>query len=188
MKEMEIVKGSYQGIHDHMIPMMLKTVEPRLRHRVMDGINPIIWMAWHIMRTEDMFFNTVMFNRQQVFQSGNWRKKLKIDTNHVGTGMTTQEADRLSLKVDLEELVKYNHEMKKAVIRLLDNPPIPIDNPLDSEKELDERLKMSDSFPEGVRQNRAKAYAPNPVSSGVIGLISHAYMHIGQYFVVTKPL
>ena len=188
MVHLTVIKNSYIGLHDHMIPMMLNTKGPRLRNRTIERINPIVWMAWHILRCEDMYFNTIMFDLPQVYHRDNWKEKLKIKTNQVGTGMTVEEVNVISRKIDLGALFGYNQEMKSTILALLDQPPIPIDSPLDNEPLLYQRLKDTDSFPEEMCRNRAKAYAPFDVSSGLVGIISHAYMHIGQYNAITKSI
>ena len=188
MHQFDYIKQGYLGIHDHMIPSMMRTKEPHLRERIVNEINPIIWMVWHILRTEDMYMNTVMFDRVQVYHRENWQEKLEINTSHVGTGMTREQVDELCFQVNSDQLFAYNQTMKKEVLELTENPPIPFDSPLANAEIMKRRLQNSDSFPDSVLENRALAYSPFEVSSGLIGLISHAYMHIGQYFAVTKPL
>lgn len=188
MDQLNIIKNGYKGFHDNLIPMMLQTKDPMLRERVTPTINPIIWMAWHILRTEDMFLNTVIFDEKQVFHQESWKTLLNINTNYIGTGITTDEADQISIDLDLDQLHNYNQAVRKNSLKLIDSyPSLGIDQIAD-ENELDKRLKAVDSFPEGVRQNRAKAYAPTPISAGILGVLNHGYMHVGQYFSVTKPL
>ena len=187
-KDLEIIRSGYEGLHDHIIPSMLKSGEDQLRHRLIPTINPIGWMCWHMLRTEDMFLSNVIFGEDQIFHLGNWQNKLGINTANVGTGMTVAEADELAKQLDLEALKDYNIAVKEHSLKLLNKTADLESDKLDDADIITERLIKADAFPEGVLQERAKAYAPTPVSTCILGLISHAYMHFGQYLVLTKPL
>lgn len=188
MDQLTIIKNGYVGFHDNLIPLMLQTEDPMLRQRVTPAINPIIWMAWHILRTEDMFLNTVIFDKKQVFEQADWKARLNIKTNYIGTGITPEEADLISISLDLDQLHNYNQAVRENSLKLIDSyPSLEIDQIAD-ESELNRRLMVVDAFPEGVRQSRAKAYAPTPISAGILGILNHGYMHLGQYFSITKPL
>ena len=175
-------------MHDHMIPAMLKTGEDRLRRRIIPSINPIIWMSWHVLRVEDMFLSNVVFRQEQIFHLGNWQSKLGISTANVGTGMSTNEADELAKEVKLEALKKYNLAVKGNSLDLLSKIDILDSNKLDDAEIIEARLRKGGVFPESVLQERARAYAPTPVSTCILGVISHTYMHFGQYLALTKPL
>ncbi len=187
-KDLEIIRSGYEGLHDHIIPSMLKRSEDQLRSRLIPTINPIIWMCWHMLRTEDMFLSNVIFREDQVFHLGNWQGKLGIDTANVGTGMTVAEADELAKQVNIEALKDYNIAVKEHSLELLNKTADLESDRLDDADLITGRLKKAQAFPDGVLQERAGAYSPTPVSTCILGLISHAYMHFGQYLVLTKPL
>ena len=170
------------------VPWMLKMDHAKIRKRLVPTMNPVAWMIWHVLRVEDMFLSTVVFNEKQKFHSDNWREQLNINTSHVGTGMTTQEADQLSLDVDLDALAAYNQAVRLHSLQLLEHVDKFQGNELDSAEIIEGRLKESMAFPDPVAEERARAYAPSPVSTCLLGVINHTYMHFGQYLAITKPL
>lgn len=186
--DLEILKSGYEGIHNHIIPLMLRTEEVKLRNRINKTINPIIWMSWHMLRTEDMFLSNVVFKLDQIFHVENWQNKLGITTANVGTGMGVEEADRLSAEVLLDPLLKYNQSVKQHSLNLLKQVNSLGSDELDPAQMIESRLRKAEAFPEGVLQERAGAYAPTPISTCLLGLINHSYMHFGQYLAIMKPL
>ncbi len=188
MDHLQAIKNNYYAIHDHFIPLMLSTEEPLLRDRVVKEINPIIWIAWHILRTEDMYLSTVVFAERQEFHREDWMTKLNINTSNTGTGMSVEEADALSQQVNKDVLLEYNQRVKDRSIQFVNRSVDLSDKEFSEEKDINRRLREADSFPEKVRQERAKAYSQFPLSTGVTGILMHGFMHIGQYQVITKPL
>ena len=188
MDYLQAIRNNYYAIHDHFLPQMLSTEEYQLRQRVIAEINPIIWICWHILRSEDMYLNTVMFGDRQVFDEDMWMEKLNITTPVTGTGMSREEADHLSKRVSKAALLDYNQAVKLRSLEQVSRSVELGDDVFDSEQNIDKRLKTANAFPEGVRQERAKAYAQYPLSGGITGITMHGFMHIGQYLAITKPL
>ena len=145
-------------------------------------------MVWHILRVEDMFLSNVVFRRDQEFHRASWQAKLGITTPHVGTGMSKKEADELSKAVIIPSLIEYNQAVREhtnQLLTLIEKWPT---DQLDKAEEIEVRLKTANAFPKGVLSERARAYAPTPVSDCLLGVINHGYMHFGQFLALTKPL
>ncbi|TCZ79347.1 DinB family protein [Paenibacillus albiflavus] len=76
-----------------------------------DTKNSIVWHLWHITRIEDMTMNVLVHNNQQVFYSGEWNKKLRVDYSHSGNEMTEDEITDLSTNIDIPSLMEYRIEV-----------------------------------------------------------------------------
>lgn len=76
-----------------------------------DTKNSIVWHLWHVTRIEDMTMNVLVHNDQQVFYSGDWNKKLKVDYSHSGNEMTEDEIADLSINIDIPTLLSYRKEV-----------------------------------------------------------------------------
>jgi len=185
--ELAILKSGYEAVHERIIPFMFKMEEQKIRKRIIPLINPVTWMIWHVLRVEDMFLSDVVFRKEQVYHKDKWKDQLNIETAQVGTGMTKEHADQLSLQIDLIQLKEYNGAVKEHTMELLELLPGWPSDKLDDAHEIEKRLLAVDAFPVPVARERAVAYAPTPVSSCILGVISHTYMHFGQYLAVTKP-
>lgn len=185
---LKLLSTSYELIHDRIIPFMLKMEENELRKRIIASVNPVGWMVWHVLRVEDMFLSTVVFSCTQLFHKDNWQEKLNIHTAQVGTGMSKSEADSLAASINLVELAAYNEAVREHSLRLLKSVPDLKNDQLDPASAIEERLKEAMAFPDAVAEERALAYEPTPVSTCLLGVIHHTYMHFGQYLALTKPL
>ncbi len=147
-----------------------------------------MWIAWHILRTEDMYLSTVVYDETQAFHEGRWMDKLNISTANTGTGMSATEADEIARSIDRDQLLEYNQIIKERSLVYVDRSVELPDDVFAKEEDLDRCLQEAEVFPDGVRQERANAYAKFPLSVGITGIVMHGFMHVGQYLSVTKPL
>ena len=70
------------------------------------GLNSIIWLLWHMARTEDAAVNLVVAGRPQVLDD-DWVRRLAPGRGDIGTGMTSDEVTEFSARVDCAAVVAY---------------------------------------------------------------------------------
>ncbi|MBI3975096.1 MAG: DinB family protein [Armatimonadetes bacterium] len=80
--------------------------ETQLRMRP-NGLNSIVWLLWHIARTEDAAANSVIAKRAQVLEEAGWAARLNVSRRDIGTGMTPAEVAALSDTIDIPSLRAY---------------------------------------------------------------------------------
>ena len=86
------------------------------------GLNSIAWLIWHIARCEDVVVNVLLADRPQVFDDGDWARRINAFRRDIGTGMTNEEVSELSAGVDIPSLRVYRVVVGKrtqAAIRSL---------------------------------------------------------------------
>jgi len=76
-----------------------------------DTRNSIVWHVWHITRIEDMTMNVLVNDTDQVLYAGDWPKQLQVDFVHSGNGMTDEEVEELSSRIDTDALLLYRWEV-----------------------------------------------------------------------------
>ena len=81
--------------------------DDELRRRPHPALNSITWLLWHIARTEDMSVNRFVGDRSQVLDDEEWMPRLGIYRRDIGLGMTYDEVDDLSKRVNLGALRSY---------------------------------------------------------------------------------
>jgi DinB superfamily len=81
--------------------------EDELRRRPHPALNSIAWLFWHIARTEDLSVNRFVGDRSQVLDDEEWMPRLGIYRRDIGLGMTYDEVDDLSRRVNLDALRSY---------------------------------------------------------------------------------
>jgi len=80
--------------------------DDQMRVRPREDLNSLAWLLWHIARAEDIFLNTIIAGRVQVFEDG-WAKRLGITRRDFGIGMTKDEVTALSAQIDIGNLRQY---------------------------------------------------------------------------------
>jgi hypothetical protein len=95
--------------------------EADLRARPAPGVNSILWLLWHMARTEDASVNLVVAHRQQVLDD-DWVRRLGVPWRHIGTGMTDDEVSELTRRADVEAVRAYRDAVvhcTREVVRTL---------------------------------------------------------------------
>lgn len=87
--------------------MLADLTEEQVRTAPCEGVNTLAWLVWHIARVEDVGVNRLVLDDQQVFDSGEWARRLNVPRQDFGTGMTQAEVRSLSACVDLVQLAAY---------------------------------------------------------------------------------
>jgi DinB superfamily len=80
--------------------------EAELRLRPAPGVNSIVWLLWHMARTEDASVNLVVADGRQVLDD-DWVRRLDVPWRHIGTGMTDDEVSELTRRADVGAVRAY---------------------------------------------------------------------------------
>jgi hypothetical protein len=80
--------------------------EADLRARPGAGLNSILWLLWHMARTEDASVNLVVADGRQVLDD-DWIGRLGVPWRHIGTGMSEDEAAELTRRADAAAVRAY---------------------------------------------------------------------------------
>ena len=70
------------------------------------GLNPVVWLLWHVARAEDIGVNRFGVDGREVLDEG-WGSRIGLARRDLGTGMTSGEVDELGRVVDIAELRGY---------------------------------------------------------------------------------
>jgi DinB family protein len=101
-----------------------------LRARPAKSVNSILWLLWHMARTEDASVNLVVADGRQVLDD-DWVRRLGADCRHIGTGMTDDEVSELTRRADVAAVRAYRDAVGRRtrdVVRSL--PPAAWDEPV----------------------------------------------------------
>ena len=77
-----------------------------VRGRPGPGVNSIVWLLWHMARTEDASVNLVVANGRQVLDD-DWVRRLGVPWRHIGTGMSDDEVAELTRRADVAAVRAY---------------------------------------------------------------------------------
>jgi hypothetical protein len=180
MDSVELLKRMHRGVR-FAFENTIKTVftPEQMKERVDDKGNSIVWLAWHLARTEDVVTNTILQGTPQLLTQDNWQARLGIHVTHIGTGLGDEGAAEITKQINVEAADDYWQAVAKASYEWLKA----ID-PKDLEEvpNLPERLAavppvLASATNQGVTQFWNGLDAGRLFSAIVIG---HGYIHIGQ--------
>jgi hypothetical protein len=97
----------HASAHEGSTELLFNDTDEHIRSRPHPSVNSIVWLFWHIARTEDLAINRFVGDRNQVLDDEEWMPRLGIYRRDIGTGMTYAEVDDLSEQVNLEALRAY---------------------------------------------------------------------------------
>lgn len=100
------VHASEGGEPSYFDRVMGGLTEADMRARPAKGVNSIVWLLWHMARTEDASVNLVVANGRQVLDDA-WVRRLGVDWRHIGTGMTDGEVSELTRRADVATVHAY---------------------------------------------------------------------------------
>ena len=81
--------------------------DEQMRVRPREDLNSLAWLMWHIARAEDIFINTILGARTQLFDDESWAKRLAVTRRDFGIGMTSAEVTELTRQIELGALREY---------------------------------------------------------------------------------
>ena len=121
--------------------------DAEVRARPGPGMNSIVWLLWHMARTEDASVNLVVADGRQVLDD-DWVRRLGVPWRHIGTGMTGDEVAELTRGADVAAVRAYRDAVghrTREVVRAL------------APGAWDEPVRLADT----TRAARAGAFGPN---------------------------
>jgi hypothetical protein len=80
--------------------------DEQLRTRPGSRLNSLVWLLWHMARTEDAAVNLVVAARDQVLDD-DWIRRMNVPWRTIGTGMTSDEVTAMSARADVAAVRAY---------------------------------------------------------------------------------
>ena len=80
--------------------------DDQMRMRPGPGLNSLIWLLWHMARTEDAAVNPVVAGRDQVLDD-EWMRRMNVPWRIIGTGMTDNEVAEITARADIASVRAY---------------------------------------------------------------------------------
>ncbi len=80
--------------------------DAQMRLRPAKGVNSLVWILWHMARTEDAAVNPVVAARDQVLDDG-WMRRMNVPWRIIGSGMTDDEVTALTDRADVAAVRAY---------------------------------------------------------------------------------
>jgi hypothetical protein len=80
--------------------------DDQMRIRPGKGLNSLVWLLWHMARTEDAAVNPVVAGWDQVLDD-DWIRRMNVPWRIIGTGMTDDEVTEMTARADIALVRAY---------------------------------------------------------------------------------
>jgi hypothetical protein len=80
--------------------------DAQMRVRPGQGLNSLVWLLWHMARTEDAAVNPVVAGREQVLDDA-WMRRMNLPYRIIGSGMTGDDVTECSARADIAGVRAY---------------------------------------------------------------------------------
>jgi hypothetical protein len=80
--------------------------DDQMRARPGKNLNSLVWLLWHMARTEDVAVNVVVAGRPQLLDE-DWRRRLNVRWRTIGTGMTHDDVAEFTARADVAAVRAY---------------------------------------------------------------------------------
>jgi len=152
------------------------------------NLNSIAWILWHITRCEDIAINRIISEEEQVLDTYNYDRRLRIDRRDIGTSMRFNEVINLSNLIDINSLHEYITAVATKTQKVIQELPPEhlnqIPNPAYLMKVLFEEgaLNKNSEWVAEQYSNKTKGWF-----LGHLGL-THPRGHLGQIILLRKMI
>jgi hypothetical protein len=110
-----------KDMHNNYLEAVKDLTDEQLQFRPLDKGHHIAFILWHLVRTEDLVLNFMLQKKTPIWNEKGWDKKLGMDPQAQGTGMTEEQAAEVEIS-DLSAFLKYTKvvfESSEAYVKSL---------------------------------------------------------------------
>jgi len=156
--------------------------EEQMRITPHEGQNSIVWLLWHMARTEDVMMNLLVAGRPQLINEGGWADRLHVSASDIGAGMRDDAVSDFTANVDIAALRAYRAAVGRRTREIAAAmAPDAVAAPIDAanlERALAEGVLGENTgwIPDFWR-DRQKAWCLSLVTG-------HNFLHLGEAFCV----
>ena len=80
--------------------------------------NPIVWILWHMLRVEDMWFQFFIQRNSEIWERDGWNEKFGLPTRDNGFGHTAEQVANFPA-LDIRELISYGDAVRAETLEYL---------------------------------------------------------------------
>ncbi len=176
----------HQQLHTEVLANLKNTLsEEQLKFRPLEGMQPIIWLVWHMARVEDMGLSRFIWRTHQLYDAS-WRARMNLQIDHYGTSMREEEVANFVKTVEVDGVLAYQTAVGQRTKEMLEKLDVDTLDEVLSEEEV---LRVVRD--EGMASEDAQWVSPHYIGKTRgwmlchMGL-THNFRHFGQIALVRK--
>ena len=159
--------------------------EEQMRASPGAGMNSIVWIFWHMARTEDVAVSTLIAARPQVLSEGDWIARLNLSRYDIGTSMNDEEVRGISEQIDIPTLVAYRNAVGRRTREIVQHLNMgELDEPVNTT--LAEGLVSDGMLAEGARYVARFWGSEKKATILALPASGHCFMHLSEAVMVRR--
>jgi hypothetical protein len=113
MGTMDYFTTAIEGMHKTYVDVVKDLTDEQLHFRPLDKGHHIAFALWHLVRTEDLVLNFLVQKKPPIWNTQGWDKKLGMDPQSQGTGMTPEQAAEVRIN-NLSDFIGYMNAVSQS--------------------------------------------------------------------------
>jgi len=113
MNAVEFIHATVSEFHGAMIEDVKVLNAEQLAWKPAPNTNPIGFLFWHLIRTEDNMINGIQ-GKPTIWESEKWNEKLGMDARAQGTGFEEPDVDKVAA-LPLSEVIAYAERVTGSI-------------------------------------------------------------------------
>ena len=172
------IRGQHRGVRRVFESNIYSALDAdQMRDRPDGSGNSVVWLMWHLARTEDAIVNAVIHERDQILLTDGWTEKLGVESTLIGTGLGEEEVEDISKRIDVDSVNEYWKTVADETSEWLKTM-----NEETLERIPEWRIEEAPPIIAGVENAAAASFWSGRTVGFLFGgtVISHGYIHIGE--------
>jgi hypothetical protein len=113
MNALEYFRSEMKESHKSLLEAVRELTDAQLHFRPLGLGNPIAFIFWHYVRTEDIIIHLLLQNKKPVWNTEGWDRRFGMDPKSQGTGMTADQAAAIRI-ANPDDFLKYANQVFQA--------------------------------------------------------------------------
>ena len=174
----------YVDLHDRIIPNIIESQPEEVLRTTSFGGNSILWIYWHMLRTEDVGLSRFILDEDQLYNS--FRNIVGVNTTLNGTGMNMDDVYKTTSTIILEGLKSYREAVKSRTMNLISSvEQIDLSEILTKER-IEEVICKEEIMPEDSWNMLPLYYGKSKEWFLLHVSLTHPFYHLGQISTMAK--
>ncbi len=114
----EFIEDALNGEHELLMDALGDLTPEEAVWRAGPEANPIVWILWHMLRVEDMWFQFFIQRKIELWERDGWNEKFGLPTRDNGFGHTPEQVANFPA-LDMPRLIAYGEAVRAETLGYL---------------------------------------------------------------------
>ncbi len=172
----------YMDLHDRIFPSLIEgQPEEKLRNQS-EGKNSVIWIYWHLIRTEDIGVQRFIRDVPQLYHK--WQDVVNVSTLLNGTGMDKEQVNAITTNINLNGLIQYRKAVREVSIQVIRDTDSSVLSIIPSKEKVRQIICEEGTMTASTWQLLDLYYGKSKEWFLLHVCLTHPFYHLGQMMVL----